>query len=678
MVSLARYNSLIASLGPVTLIVGFLLFVQHGSFLPMHLFLYQMYMACVLISVGGFLLGYRPNLARWPALCGFLIWLVSVLKALSESPFVCFICLILIGFILIKLWRFSNNKTIRELFNSSELTINDWFVKRVKLSSFMSLATCTWVIAKIEYVEFPLYLACVASILITSFFLVSWLIFKFKNRVKVIFIGLLFILGIVCWGICLCCSIESILCLLVIPLIGLGFVRFDPQTSKIETAFGLQPLLFNSSRLLVVTFLCLILMGTALLTLPNSSGDESARVSWINAAFTSVSAVCVTGLVVLDTPKDFSFFGQVCIMLLIQLGGLGIMTFSTAAMAAFGKRMSLKFERTMAGMLSVSDRGELIDVLKIILYVTFSIELLGTLTLTSLFMNCGDTFRGALWKGIFTSISAYCNAGFALQSDNLITYNTNAGILITISLLIICGGLSPLLIVSLPNFFRHRHIAVHYKLALLMTLCLLVGGAVSFFLFEWTNTLSHFNFVDKLSNAWFQSVTTRTAGFNSLNIELLRPTTLLLIMALMFIGGSPGSTAGGIKTTTFAVLVLAIRSAVNGTWNVTAFNRSISHKTVYKAIAVCLVGLLIVFTGTMAILLTQNMPAVVAIFEVISALGTVGLSIGGTLKLDAVGKFIIMFCMFVGRVGPLTFFLFLSYQEQKRLWTFPEEIVDVG
>jgi trk system potassium uptake protein TrkH len=251
-------------------------------------------------------------------------------------------------------------------------------------------------------------------------------------------------------------------------------------------------------------------------------------------------------------------------------------------------------------------------------------------------------------------------------------------VLHTVALLIIVGGLSPLAIVSLPALIRRRTVPLQVKLVMSMTVLLLAVGTIAYLSFEWSGSLAHLAWGDRVDNAWFQSVTLRTAGFNSVDLLETRSATRSLMLAMMFVGGSPGGTAGGIKTTSAAVLLLAVVAALRGQTHIAAFGRHVRHTSVYKAVAVTTVGLLSCMVATTAIQLTQSLPFDVGIFEVVSALGTVGLSLDGTGHLDEVGKVVIMVCMFMGRVGPLTLFLFLAEQRSSATWRFTDEEVDVG
>lgn len=451
------------------------------------------------------------------------------------------------------------------------------------------------------------------------------------------------------------------------------------QRSRMKRIDWWTPILGHPERLLVATFLALCLAGTLCLALPVAAFTGS-RLALVNAAFTAVSAVCVTGLIVLDTPVAFSFTGQLFILVLIQLGGLGIMTFSTAAIRLLGGRMSLRHEGAVAGLISPQDRSQLFSATQRLILLTFATEALGAICLWVAFLVQGDPLLQALWHAVFTAVSAFCNAGFALQSDNLVSYQSHPWVLHVVAALIIAGGLSPAVVLSIPDVVQRtsRPVAAQIKLVLSTTLLLLMVGCVFILVVEWNHTLSGLSLWHRFHNAWFQSVTLRTAGFNSIDMASLQSATLSLMMVWMFVGGSPGGTAGGIKTTTVAILGLAVVAAVRGRWTVDCFRRRLSHQTVYKATAIATIGVLTVLFSLMALQLTQAMPAGVALFEVISALGTVGLSIGGTSVLDEVGKVIIMACMFIGRVGPLTLFMFISHRDRQVVWERPEEEIAVG
>lgn len=417
-------------------------------------------------------------------------------------------------------------------------------------------------------------------------------------------------------------------------------------------------LLSHPARVLLTTFLALCSLGTFLLLLPGATSNVEG-IAFVDAAFTSVSAVCVTGLTVLDTPHDFTPFGQGLILLLIQLGGLGIMSITTVGMHALGRRMSLRHERLLTSMTD-TDHKDLVVSLVTILRFTFIAEGLGALTLTGLFYVSGDQWGQALWRGLFTAISAFCNAGFALQSNNLIPYQSNPFILHVVALLIVFGGLAPVTSLLIPRWLAGRPVAVGERLVLVTTAVLLFSGALFFLAFEWHGALAGLTVADKMHNAWFQSVTLRTAGFNSIDIAGVMNPSCLIMICLMFIGGSPGGTAGGVKTTTIALLVMTFWASVTGRSEVIIQNRKIPPATINRAITIVSSGALLWLVMVLMLEMTQQIPARELLFEVTSALGTVGLSLGATTHLDGIGKIIVMIAMFAGRIGPMTLFMLLS------------------
>lgn len=416
-------------------------------------------------------------------------------------------------------------------------------------------------------------------------------------------------------------------------------------------------LLDHPARVLFSTFFILSVVGTMGLKLPLTTTGGSINI--VDAAFTSVSAVCVTGLTVLDTGIDFSGPGQLLILVLIQLGGLGIMGLTTVALHVMGKRISLQQERVLSSM---TDTGQhdLIGSLIIILKVTFCAEMLGAIILTLLFVRCGDSWGAALWRGVFTAISAFCNAGFALQSDSLISYGRQPLILHTVAALIVVGGIAPATTLIIPRWLRRQRVPLPARLALGTTVIMLVAGTLCILAFEWNGMLAGFDFADKINNAWFQSVTLRTAGFNSVAISQVASPAFLLMLSFMFIGGSPGGTAGGIKTTTIAVLALTFWTNITNRHEVIVHNRRIHPSTIYRAITIVAAGVAVWTIIVLMLETTQQIPARDLIFEATSAMGTVGLSTGATGQLDAVGKIIIIIAMFVGRIGPMTLFMLLN------------------
>jgi len=461
-------------------------------------------------------------------------------------------------------------------------------------------------------------------------------------------------------------------------LIGLALIL--PGRHADDEAGGVwAPIVNHPERLIVVTFAILCLVGTVLLGLPASSAT-GVGLDIFDSAFTAVSAACVTGLSVVDTGKDFSPLGQGFLLLIIQIGGLGIMTFSTAALRLFGQRVSLKHEGVMARVANTEDRSSLFAATYQVIAITLAIEALGAVVLFSSYIEGGLSGGDALWKAIFTSVSAFCNAGFALDSDSLMAFSGEPAVLHTIALLIIAGGLSPAAVVALPKLFRRRsELSLQVRAVFLATAALLLFGFVTYLAFEWNRSLGGMDYDDRIHNAWFQSVTFRTAGFNSADLAATGPVTYLVMLSLMFVGGSPGGTAGGARTTTILVLFLAVMAAIRNKRDVIFGGRLIGHEAIYKAAAAATVMLGLIFGASAALLLTQDMAPKTAIFEVVSALGTVGLTIGGTAELDGVGRGIIMACMFLGRIGVLTLFMFLSTRRGsiEDGWRRPRGNIDV-
>lgn len=431
------------------------------------------------------------------------------------------------------------------------------------------------------------------------------------------------------------------------------------RKTLVETQKPVWEIFLNHpARLLVVTFLGLCAMGTLLLLLPVAA--ENRAVGFVDAAFTAVSAVCVTGLIVLDTPNDFTGYGQFFILILIQLGGLGIMGLTTVGLHAMGRRISLTHERVLASMADTNHK-DLVQSLVTILKFTFAAEGVGAILLTIMFYAAGDTGSQAVWRGIFTAVSAFCNAGFALQSDSLMSWQASPAVLHVVALLIISGGMAPATTLVIPKWLAGRQVPIPARIALIASGALLVLGTVFILAFEWGGLLAGLSFLDKIQNAWFQSATLRTAGFNSLDIPGIANPTFLLMIAFMFIGGSPGGTAGGVKTTTVGILAMTFFANITNREEVILQNRRITAATISRAVTIVGSGLLLWFGVVLMLEVTQpQIPIRDLIFEATSALGTVGLSTGATGLLDEVGKIIIIIAMFCGRIGPVTLFMLLN------------------
>lgn len=440
-----------------------------------------------------------------------------------------------------------------------------------------------------------------------------------------------------------------------------------------------QQLTKRPTHLLVYSFASVILLGTLVLTLPAAT-TSAKGLAPVDALFTATSATCVTGLVVVDTGTAFSTLGQIVILALIQAGGLGIMTISIFVALALGRRIGLRSEFAVGEMIGEQRNRMTRRLLSFIVLATFAIELAGALVFAQGFRHyAGYSTARAMYYGIFHSISAFCNAGFALYPDSFVGFAHIPLFPLTLSLLITLGGLG---FGVLYTLFRlpggHRaNSGPHVKLVLLTSAILTVGGTLFLLLAEHGHTLAGMPLRDALVNAWFQSVTARTAGFNTVDLGQYSPASTLVTLLLMFVGAAPGSTGGGIKVTTLAVLFLLVRSVLHGGGQVQAFGRRIEDDTVVKSTAlVCLSGLAVVVAAVL-LLLTQDVPASDLLFETVSAFGTVGLSTGATPQLDGFGKLVIVGLMFVGRVGALSLLMLMRPRRRSNI-EFPTARVMVG
>lgn len=419
-------------------------------------------------------------------------------------------------------------------------------------------------------------------------------------------------------------------------------------------------------RILPVTFLIICILGGILLYLPCSGS-----MSFIDALFTSVSGVCVTGLSVQDVSTELNLFGQFILMLLIQVGGLGIMSISSIIFLMLGKKMSVTYEKNARSMFDADSRDEIKESLFLIFKYTFLIEFIGFIILTIRLSHIGNNIFFGLKQGIFLAVSGFCNAGFALFPDNLISYYNDPIILITISLLIIFGGIAPVIAITIPKFLRGEKLTPVAKIVFTTTIALLLIGTVLIFMTSFSGVLNDMSVSEKLLNAWFQSVSARTAGFSSVDLSGISCGTYLTLIFLMIIGGSPGGTAGGIKTTTFAVLVITAYNIFAGRKNIVR-NREIPPETVYKAIALIFVYVLVLIISCFLLCTTQVLPHPMLVFESVSAMGTVGLSMGITTQLDTFGKIVIILTMFLGRVFPAMVIYYLNSRISEFYLSYPK------
>jgi trk system potassium uptake protein TrkH len=439
---------------------------------------------------------------------------------------------------------------------------------------------------------------------------------------------------------------------------------------------------FTPARMVASSFAGTILVGTILLMLPLATQNNQGT-AWVDALFTATSAVCVTGLIVLDTPGHFSLFGQVVIMILMQLGGLGIMTFSTFLALTLRQRIGMQDRVIMQDLFEESN----IETLKLmiigILKMTVIVEVVGALMLTWAWYGEAETLRHALYLGIFHSIAAFNNAGFALFSDSLMRYRGDILINLTITTLAIVGGLGFTVIAGLADARLWKRASVprlscHSKLVLVTTGILIGGGAAVFFLAEFSKTMAEFSWLERLLASYFLAVTPRTAGFNTVDTAALTDLSLFITIILMFIGASPAGTGGGVKTSTFALLVLSVRSILRRRNEVEVFYRTIPRETVHKALVIITFSFSLINLFTILLLVTDKAPFLPTMFEVVSAFGTVGLSMGLTPQLTTAGKIVILLLMFIGRIGPLTMALALGERQDRARFAYPTERVMVG
>ncbi len=437
------------------------------------------------------------------------------------------------------------------------------------------------------------------------------------------------------------------------------------------------------AQVFALGFAIIILIGAILLNLPIVTVTGKS-IGFINALFTATSAVCVTGLVVVDTGTYWNTVGQLIILLLIQIGGLGFMTMATLIALMIGKRISLQGRLMMQESLNSFNIAGVVRLTKYVVMLTFAIEALGAILLSIRFIPLFGTSRG-IYLSIFHAVSAFCNAGFDIMGNftSLTGFVNDPLVNFTIIGLIITGGIGFAVILDILNFRTYKRWNLNTKIVLATTAILLAAGFVLTLLLEWGNpaTLGELPFVGKILAALFNSVTPRTAGFNTLATDMLRPSTLVVVMALMFIGGSPASTAGGIKTTTVALVFLNIYCITKGNKDTEVFNRRISREALDRALAVLGIGISIIVTILILLSITEQGASFIEIaFEAFSAFGTVGLSIGLTGKLTVFGKIIIAFAMFFGRLGGLTIVFALAQRQHdySRQLRYPEGKVTVG
>lgn len=445
--------------------------------------------------------------------------------------------------------------------------------------------------------------------------------------------------------------------------------------------------LTNPARVIVLSFALLILLGTFLLMLPIASrrGDS---LPFLDALFTATSATCVTGLIVRDTFTYFSMFGQVIILFLIQLGGLGLVTFATFFNIAIRKKIGLKSMYIAQESVNSDSMSNIGHLMKIIFTITFAFEFAGAVVLAAVFVPKYGAL--GIFISIFLAVSAYCNAGFDVLGmegayAGLSNYFDNPVVLITIMALIICGGLGFIVWQDLYHWRRGRRLTLHTKIVVIATAVLILLGTIVLGICEWNNpkTLGEMTPFQKILNSFFMSVSARTAGFNTVPLDKMFGISKLFTIMLMFIGAAPGSTGGGIKITTAFVLIMTVVCVMSGKNDTIIDNRKVDKSVVYKALAVFSIATLAVMIATATIFFTSHsggraFSEIDAIFESVSAFGTVGLTCGVTGVANAASRLVLILTMFIGRVGPVSLALSLAMRPQKKNTVMPEARIMVG
>lgn len=428
------------------------------------------------------------------------------------------------------------------------------------------------------------------------------------------------------------------------------------------------------AQIIILGFLGIILFGAFLLMLPISSAAGETT-PFINALFTSTSAVCVTGLVVVDTGTFWSGFGKLVIISLIQVGGLGFMTITTFGAIIVGKKIGIKNRLLIQESLGQNKIQGIVNLTKKIFLGTITIEFIGAIFLATQFIPRFGYTEG-IAKSLFHSVSAFCNAGFDTMGnfESITKFHSNIVINFTIMLLIIFGGIGFTVIFDCLHERKFKRLALHSKLAVTMTVFLVVFGSIILFAFEHNNpgTIGNMNTFDKIMASIFQSVSPRTAGFNSIDLAAMTDSSKFFMILLMFVGGCPASTAGGVKTTTIAVLILTMVAFVRNK-DVEAFGRRINYRVVNKAMTIIVIAFFIIISGAMLLsILNPELDFMDILFEVVSAFGTVGLTLGITTKLSSFSKLVIILIMFAGRVGALTIVMALAGRDKIIDYQLPE------
>ena len=441
----------------------------------------------------------------------------------------------------------------------------------------------------------------------------------------------------------------------------------------------------SSAQVVLIGFLAIILAGSVLLCLPISSADGKV-VSYVDALFTATTATCVTGLVTVPTVSTWSIFGQVIILLLIQIGGLGVITIAASIMMMLGKRIGIGNRILIQDSFNLNSLSGIVKFIKKVIFGTLIIEGIGALLYMTVFVP--DFGIKGIWISVFNSVSAFCNAGIDIISENsLCDYALNPVINLTTSFLIISGGIGFVVwwdVIEIIKNKKRRHLrflSLHSKIAISATAVLIVVGTILFFIFEYNNplTMQSYSLIEKVEASFFQSVTTRTAGFATIPQENFTNASSIVSLLLMFIGGSPVGTAGGIKTVTFVILLATAASVIKNKRTIDVFNRQISEKSIKKAIAVFATSFSVMTLSTILLSAASNADFLDVLYETVSATATVGLTRNFTASLNTVGKIIIIATMYFGRVGPISLAVaFKMRKSSENIIENPIEGISVG
>ena len=436
---------------------------------------------------------------------------------------------------------------------------------------------------------------------------------------------------------------------------------------------------FSNSQILASGFFIIILIGALVLNTKLASANGES-IGFLNAFFTATSSVCVTGLIVVDTGTYWSDFGKFIIMLLVQIGGLGFMTLATFGIIFTGKKISLSQRLLIQDSIGSDTLNGVVKMSKNILFLSLIIEFIGAAFLSFVFIPEYGLLKG-VWYSIFHSITAFCNAGFDIIGNfsSLTKYYNDIIINFTIMALIILGlGFSTIFEIGKKRKFKK--FSLHTKIVIITSLTVTIVPTILFFLFEMNNpkTIGNMNFFEKMLTSLFQVVSPRTAGYNTIDISSMKDSTKFLSIILMFIGGSPASTAGGLKTTTFAVIMISVYSLIKERDNIECFGRTIPYKVLNKALINLIIGFFIVIIGTMIVSYVSDIDFLTILYEITSAYATVGLTLGVTPSLNNISKILIILIMYIGRVGSLTVLYTFVKTSSPKKYKYPQEEVNIG